>query len=215
MLLFRTAQPMRREWRDLGKKKIVLSNWFIAHILLCFCYCSPSFLRGQNVVVDVAELAERDRKRAKANELQRGLLQQVITNWFWQIGQQHACMMQTRKRLRELYSGYWIDNIATTKKSIKIFLPLLCDRGCNGSSISIANVERRVTTATFAFRGYFCAMCRQRIYATARPVTERLVIIVYYIYYNNKAIDIMHVREHEWKKASIAGGRNPTRHKRQ
>ena len=43
---------------------------------LLFFY-SPSFLRGQNAVVDAAELAERERKRAKANELQRVLLQQV------------------------------------------------------------------------------------------------------------------------------------------
>ncbi|KAI9565413.1 hypothetical protein GHT06_009205 [Daphnia sinensis] len=43
----------------------------------CATNAAPSFLRGQNVVVDVAELAERERKRAKANELQRVLLQQL------------------------------------------------------------------------------------------------------------------------------------------
>ncbi|XP_057370430.1 transcription factor SPT20 homolog isoform X1 [Daphnia carinata] len=43
----------------------------------CATNAAPSFLRGQNVMVDVAELAERERKRAKANELQRVLLQQL------------------------------------------------------------------------------------------------------------------------------------------
>ncbi|EFX62948.1 hypothetical protein DAPPUDRAFT_269368 [Daphnia pulex] len=48
----------------------------------CATNAAPSFLRGQNVVVDVAELAERERKRAKANELQRVLLQQSIVRYF-------------------------------------------------------------------------------------------------------------------------------------
>lgn len=38
---------------------------------------SPTFLRGQNVVVDAAVMAEREMRRAKATELQKVLLQQV------------------------------------------------------------------------------------------------------------------------------------------
>lgn len=65
-------------------------HWFSNHKLVRFALLfnlsydasSPTFLRGQNVVVDAAVMAEREMKRAKATELQRILLQQVHNNHF-------------------------------------------------------------------------------------------------------------------------------------
>lgn len=79
--LLSTALPMQREWLHSQAKRICFIKASVVCVTLILLrlglFDSPSFLRGQNTVVDAAELVEREKKRAKANELQRVLLQQV------------------------------------------------------------------------------------------------------------------------------------------